>query len=232
MTLIPAWVKSGLDTALAPIVARLITGRVQPNIITTVAALVVLAGAVAFGGGLTQWGGALVLLSGGLDMVDGKVARHSGTTSKFGAFYDSTLDRVGDAALFGGIATYFLRGGAPPGWMTEAVLVTIFTLAAGLLVSYTRARAEGLGLDCKVGIATRAERILLLGVPTMFLGAGPDGYLLLGIVAVLALIGMVTVVQRVVYVYRITREVTVSSPRREPATAPIGESLGKGRSGV
>ena len=75
-------------------------------------------------------------------------------------------------------------------------------LASSLIVSYTRARAEGLGLECNVGIAQRAERILLLGVPTMFLGAGANGALLFWIVGILALATVVTVVQRVVHVAR------------------------------
>src|SRR5256884_2046610 len=116
-------------------------------------------------------------------------------TTTFGAFYDSTLDRVGEAALFGGIALYFLRGGVPPERLTFAVVACLVALAASLIVSYTRARAEGLGLTAKVGIAQRAERVLLLGVPTLFFGAGNHGALLFWIVVVLALATSVTVVR-------------------------------------
>jgi len=78
-------------------------------------------------------------------MVDGRVAREGGMMTTFGAFYDSTLDRVGEAALFTGIATYFLGGGVPQERLAAAVLACIVALAASLLVSYTHARAEGLG---------------------------------------------------------------------------------------
>jgi len=74
-----------------------------------------------------------------------------------------------------------------------------------LIVSYARARAEGLSLDCKVGIAQRAERILGLGIPSLFIGAGPDGLVLFGIVAILGLMAVITVVQRILHVYHVTR---------------------------
>ena len=98
-----------------------------------------------------------------------------------------------------------------------AVLAASVGLGAGLIVSYARARAEGLDLECKVGIVQRAERIIGLGAPTMFFGAGTQGILLFGIVTVLALLSVVTVVQRVVHVYRLTRavplEARVTTPR-------------------
>jgi CDP-diacylglycerol--glycerol-3-phosphate 3-phosphatidyltransferase len=155
------------------------------------------------------------------------VARASGRVSAFGAFYDSTLDRVGESALFAGIAVFFLRGGVPDGLAVVAVLSAVAALASGLIVSYARARAEGLGLECKVGLAQRAERILGLGAPTLFFGAGPDGRLLLAIVGLLAVMAAVTVVQRITHVYRITRQRTteVRAPRSGPA---LVESAGKG----
>ncbi|HXV85794.1 MAG TPA: hypothetical protein VD793_03795, partial [Gemmatimonadales bacterium] len=98
---------------------------------------------------------------------------------------------------------------------------------AGLLVSYARARAEGLGLECKVGLAQRAERILGLGAPTLFFGAGPDGKLLLAIVALLAVMAGFTVVQRVMHVHTITRDGSnqAGAPRGQPA---LVETTGKG----
>jgi CDP-diacylglycerol--glycerol-3-phosphate 3-phosphatidyltransferase len=131
------------------------------------------------------------------------VARLGQRTTAFGAFYDSTLDRVGEGALFGGIALYFLRGGVPVERLPIAVMVTLVALVSSLLVSYTRARAEALGLECRVGIAARAERLLLLGAPPLFFGAGPNGALLLWIVVALAIATTITVVQRVVHVARI-----------------------------
>jgi CDP-diacylglycerol---glycerol-3-phosphate 3-phosphatidyltransferase len=230
MTLIPGWLRSGLDRVLDPMADRLVTARASPNVITTVGALVILASSVAFGLGAVRWAGALLLLSGAVDMVDGKVARGGQMVTKFGAFYDSTLDRIGEAATFSGIMVFFLGGGTPAPWVRPAVAVTLVALAGGLIVSYTRARAEGLGLDCRVGIATRAERILLLGGPTLFFGAGPSGLLLLVIVGLLALSAVVTVAQRMVHVYRLTNG-TDRADRRPASGTRLAQSLGKGSTG-
>src|SRR5207237_8606272 len=154
---------------------------------TTRGVLVIVALAVPFVLGRAHGGGLLLRLSGLCYMVAGRVARRGGMVTTFGAFFDSTLDRVGEAALFSGIAIYFLRGGVAPGRVTLAVAACIVALTASLLVSYTRARAEGLGLSVKVGIAQRAERVLLLGAPTMFFGAGNRGALLFWIGVVVAL---------------------------------------------
>ncbi|MGH7561706.1 MAG: CDP-alcohol phosphatidyltransferase family protein [Gemmatimonadales bacterium] len=187
-----------------PVTARLIRWGATPNVITSVGALLVTISAAAYALGAVRTGGALLLLSGVVDTFDGAVARGSGQVSRFGAFYDSTLDRVGDGATFIGIAIYLLR--APDvAFRIESVLLCMVAVLSSLLVSYARARAEGLGLECKVGIVQRAERLLGLGVPSVVVGAGPGGVVLQVIVALLAVLSTVTVVQRFVYVYRITR---------------------------
>jgi CDP-diacylglycerol--glycerol-3-phosphate 3-phosphatidyltransferase len=203
MNLIPQRVKDGFVRAIAPIARALIRAGISPNAITTAGAFVILGSAAAFARGEIHLGGFLLLFSGVFDLLDGQVARQGRRATDFGAFYDSTLDRVGESALFGGIALYFLRGGVPPARVTLAVGLAIAALAASLLVSYTRARAEGLGYQCKVGIAARAERLLLLGLPTLLFGPGRDGWLLFAITALLALATAVTVVQRVVHIARI-----------------------------
>lgn len=238
MRLIPNPLRRGFEASLTPIVERLIAARVSPNHITTVGTLVLLGSGVAYGWAVPRIGGALLLLSGVFDMLDGRVARGSGGTTRFGAFYDSTLDRVGESALLGGIVVFFMNGGVPVQWEVVAVVLALTALAAGLCVSYARARAEGLGLDCKVGLAQRAERILGLGVPTLFFGAGPNGYLLLGIVAALAGINSLTVYQRIAHVYRETRaqdvpveQETTSTERATQARRvppQVAQYLGKG----
>jgi phosphatidylinositol phosphate synthase len=220
MNVIPQRVRDGVERLVDPLATALIRFHVRPNVITTVGTLIVIASATAFAVGLVQLGGFLLLLSGVFDMVDGRVARRGGMTTTFGAFYDSTLDRVGEAALFSGIALYFLRGGVPVERLTLAVAACLVALTASLLVSYTRARAEGLGLTAKVGIAQRAERVLLLGAPTMFLGPGNHGTLLFWIVTVLALATSVTVVQRMVYVARIAGGPAIRRPSPQRDTLP------------
>lgn len=205
MTIIPNPVRRAFEALLDPIVGGLIKARVNPNVLTTIGTVILLGSGLAYGFGMAHWGGALLLLSGVMDMLDGRVARGSDGVTKFGAFYDSTLDRVGESALFGGIAVFFVMGGVGDAWRVYALIAALVALSAGLTVSYARARAEGLDLECKVGFAQRAERILLMGVPTLFVGAGPGGFVLLGVVSVLAVLSVVTVVQRVAHVWKITR---------------------------
>jgi len=208
MNVIPQAVKDGFVRLVGPIARALIRSGVKPNIVTTAGTLVVLGAAVAFWRGAPHWGGALLLVSGLLDILDGQVARLGGLTTPFGAFYDSTLDRVGESATFAGIALWFVQGGVPATKVALAVGVAIAALVSSLLVSYTRARAEGLGMEAKVGIAQRAERFVLLGAPTLFFGAGRDGALLFWIVVVLAVATTITVLQRVVHVARVTTDRT------------------------
>ena len=203
--LIPGPIRRAFEALLSPVVRGLIAFGVGPSTITTVGTLAVVGSGLAFATHAPQVGGLLLLVSGILDMLDGGVARGSGGSTKFGAFYDSTLDRIGDGALFGGILLSFISGGVPEQWVMLAATTVLVALSAALVVSYARARAEGLGFECSVGVAQRAERILGLGVPTLFFGAGPDGFLLLGVVAILALTSVVTVIQRIVHVYRLTR---------------------------
>lgn len=220
MNAIPENVRERVGTLLDPLARLLIRLHVRPNLITTIGTLVVTASAAAFATGWIKSGGLLLLVSGVFDMVDGRVARNGRMVTTFGAFYDSSLDRVGEATLFGGIAIFFLQDGAGPERRTLAVMACLVALAASLLVSYTRARAEGLGLTVKVGIAQRAERVLVLGVPTLALGAGNHGSLLFWIVVVLALATSVTVVQRVIYVARAARGPVLHRPPRPRETVP------------
>jgi CDP-diacylglycerol--glycerol-3-phosphate 3-phosphatidyltransferase len=198
-----AAVQQGYKATTRPLTDWLIRAGVTPNAITSFGALVVVFSSVAFSVGWIRIGGALLLLSGILDTLDGDVARAAGKATRFGAFYDSTLDRVGDGATFIGIATFLLTTPGSRFPVVGAVLCMVAVLAS-LLVSYARARAEGLGLGCKVGMVQRAERILLIGIPSMVVGAGPGGLVLEVIVALLALGSTITVVQRFLYVRRMT----------------------------
>jgi CDP-diacylglycerol--glycerol-3-phosphate 3-phosphatidyltransferase len=204
MNVIPKAVHLGFIRLMGPLVQLCVRLHVRPNTITTIGTLVVLLSAVAFARGYVHWAGFLLLLSGVFDMLDGQVARDGGARTTFGAFYDSTLDRVGEAALFTGIAIYFLQGGISHERLALAVVICFAALGGSLLVSYTRARAESLGVECSTGIAGRAERILLLGAPTLLFGPGNRGALLFWIVFLLALATAVTVVQRVLHVARET----------------------------
>jgi len=222
MNVIPQLVKDGFVALIAPVARALIRGNVNPNTITTLGTLLVIGAGVAFGYGAIRVGGVLLLLSGIFDILDGQVARQGGKMTTFGAFYDSTLDRIGEGAVFTGLIFYFLTGPLPAPLKSPAIAAGLVALVASLLVSYTRARAEALGVECKVGIASRAERILLLGLPALAFGAGPwrPGVLLFWIVAVLALVSAITVIQRVVHVARVARGAPPPSPIPTRETLP------------
>ena len=203
MKLVPKSLEQGFLSATLPVADWLHRWQIRPNTITTVGAVLVVVSALAYAFGLIRWGGVLLLASGIIDTFDGQVARRGHKVSKFGAFYDSTLDRLGDGATFIGIAVYLLR--APDvRWRIESVTLCMVAVLSSLLVSYARARAEGLGIECRVGLVQRAERLLAITVPTILVGAGPRAIVLQVIVAVLALFSTVTVIQRFVYVYRVS----------------------------
>lgn len=204
LRLLPKPIHDGFLAITEPFVDGLIRAGVGPNLITTVGTLVVVVSGVAYGLGAIRWGGALLLASGIVDTLDGAVARKTGKATRFGAFYDSTLDRVGDGATFMGIGVWLMVTPAEVAWRPWAVAMCMVAIIASLLVSYARARAEGLGLDCKVGIAQRAERIVGLGLLSVFVGAGPQALVLEAAVLVLTLASLITVVQRVVFVYQVT----------------------------
>ena len=226
MKLVPPAVERGYYAVTGPLVRSLIGSGIRPNTLTTIGTLLVVGSAVAYGLGAIRTGGLLLLLSGLLDTLDGAVARGSGAATKFGAFYDSTLDRIGDGATFIGIAVY-LQHAPDVAYRGLAVLLSMVAILASLVVSYARARAEGLGIDCKVGIAQRAERIIGLGLVSLVVGAGPHALVLEGVVALLAIASIITVVQRFHYVYRVTEG--DPPPRRAPELTPAApDTFAKG----
>jgi CDP-diacylglycerol--glycerol-3-phosphate 3-phosphatidyltransferase len=193
----------GYYTLTGPLVRWLVRAGVRPNTLTTLGTLLVVASAFGYGFGAIRLGGFLLLLSGFMDTLDGSVARESGASTRFGAFYDSTLDRIGDGATFIGIGAYLLN--APDvAYRNLAIILAMIAMLASMVVSYARARAEGLGIDCRVGIAQRAERMIGLGLASLLVGAGPRALVLEAMVAILAVTSLITVVQRFHYVYRVT----------------------------
>ncbi len=130
------------------------------------------------------------------DMLDGALAKARGGATVWGALLDSTLDRVTDGAMFAAVVWHFARGDDDQPWLAGLAL---FCLVAGAVISYVKARAEGLGLRCDVGIAERAERLILVLVGTGLDGLGVP-YVLAGLLWVLAVASVVTIAQRMVFV--------------------------------
>ncbi|MBI3783822.1 MAG: CDP-alcohol phosphatidyltransferase family protein [Deltaproteobacteria bacterium] len=193
---------------LQPIEERCIQWGVTPAVLsyTQLAASIVVGYLYARGWLFT--GGWLLLTTGSLDIVDGRVARRTSGASKRGAFLDSVIDRYADSAAFIGLAIFFRDS-----WILWAALLA---LLGGMMVSYTRARAEGLGAECKVGLLQRPERYVLLGFGTIFgvlfdhIAApwfAPPPHLLVALaIVVLGLLVNFTAIQRVVHVWRVLGE--------------------------
>jgi len=182
-----------------PLVNRLLAWGVTPNAVTATGTLGVTAAALGFfprGSFLT---GTLIISFFVLtDTLDGAMARKRGTSSRFGAWLDSTCDRLADGAIFGGLLLWFAGDG------DDLVLValTLFVLVATQLVSYMKARAEGIGLTCDVGIAERPERLIIVLVATGLVGFGVPDVLLDGALWLLALLTTITLAQRLREVHR------------------------------
>lgn len=151
----------GLLIDIAGIMAR--TG-LTPNMLTWLGfVLSAFTAWVLFRGAFTA-GGMLVVAAGLFDALDGSLARATGRVSTFGAFFDSTLDRLSEAMLYFGLLMFFA---SRPG-SQQGIALTYLALVGSLMVSYTRARAEGLGYECKVGLFTRFERVLVLSLGLLF----------------------------------------------------------------
>ncbi len=172
-------IHESIDRRLEPVVRVLARLGVEPNQVTVVGTLICLTGAGLVLADRLALAGAVWLVGSALDLVDGALARHQDKVTPGGAFLDSTFDRITEGALFAAIAYHFAQGGA-----ALAAALTVVALLGALLVSYTRARAEALGVNCKVGIVTRPERVLLLGLGLCFGLIEPAIYLLVALSAV------------------------------------------------
>ncbi|HEU4364656.1 MAG TPA: CDP-alcohol phosphatidyltransferase family protein [Candidatus Krumholzibacteria bacterium] len=181
--------------ALDPIVALLAAFGVAPLLVSLFGVAFSVWGAVVVARGSLLGGGVFLLIAGLCDVLDGDLARRTGKASPFGAFIDSTLDRVGEFVYFGGILLYVV--GRANGYANWEPIVILLALMGSVLTSYARARAEGIGVECKVGVMERPERIALLALGLI------AGYrFLMAVMILLAATSLFTVVQRVRHVHR------------------------------
>jgi CDP-diacylglycerol---glycerol-3-phosphate 3-phosphatidyltransferase len=185
--------------ALAPFIRLFLRLGISPDAVTLVGTLGVSAGALVFFPRGMIWQGVLVITAFVFsDLIDGQMARTLGRKDMFGAFLDSTLDRIADAAIFGGIALYFA-------WVTEErlyLVLSLVVLAMGAVTSYARAKADHLGYDAKIGVAERPDRLVGFLVPAFFSDLLDLPVLLQISLWVLAIASTVTVVQRIWVVRR------------------------------
>ena len=182
-----------INRLLGPLGARLVALGVTPNMITVVGTLGVVGGALAFyPRGSFLWGTVFITCFVFSDLIDGIVARAGGSTGVYGAFLDSTLDRFGDAAIFGGIALWW----AGEGDDLVVAAVALFNLAGSLITSYVKARAEGLGMTCNVGLVERPERLVAILAATGFSGIFNVPELQIAVLWALAVAAAITIGQR------------------------------------
>lgn len=188
---------------LAPIVRLALALHITANMVTVIGLLIVIVATVLVGTGNLLIGALVLGFGSALDAVDGSLARASGGTTPFGAFFDSTLDRAAEAILYSGVAVYFLQSSDAP---TIPVLLAMVALTGSFLVSYSRARAEGLGLSAEVGLAPRVERLVLIVLGIGLAGFGFD-WALIGALGIISILAVLTTVQRIWHVYRLTSAV-------------------------
>jgi CDP-diacylglycerol---glycerol-3-phosphate 3-phosphatidyltransferase len=198
--------RGGVYGIIKPLIDVLVRHRVHPNLLTTLGFVATLGAGMAFHQHYVRAAGFLILVGGFFDILDGRVARLTGLGSKFGAFYDSTLDRISEIVVFMGILSLYNSYRQELGDVGMIYLVML-AMAGSLMISYTRARAEALGLDCKVGLMPRAERVVLIGAAALFFGQAWDGLVLKIVIVILAVLTNLTAFQRIVWVYQHARGV-------------------------
>jgi CDP-diacylglycerol---glycerol-3-phosphate 3-phosphatidyltransferase len=199
---------------------RLIESRLTPNTISLTGLALNVAAAVLVTQRLFFLAGLAFIVGSLMDTLDGRYSRMSGKGSMFGAFLDSTLDRMEEGIVLAAVAAYFASRGDQ-----LAVAAVVVAVLGSLMVSYTRARAEALGVECKVGLATRPVRVVVLSIGLVLAkGAGLGNFELLeASIYVLAVLTVITVAQRIWHV----REALV---RREAAADGVTDPAGEGTS--
>ncbi len=218
MKLLPDWITKGYLRLIDPVANWLVKRNVHPNTITVIGTFCTLVGGVIYATGHIRTGGWFLGLTALFDVLDGTVARRSNTSSTFGAFLDSTLDRLADGFVLGGLAVFYatsrLHANVP------MLVVALMGLIGAFLTSYTRARAEALGLDAKIGFLQRPERVVLLSAPQAFFGLVFNGWVLALITIILTVTAWITVVQRVAFVYTATTRAEKAEAQAETEARP------------
>jgi CDP-diacylglycerol--glycerol-3-phosphate 3-phosphatidyltransferase len=197
------YLKNGALRVIEPAISFFARHNVSPNAITTAGTVLTIAAGVVYGTGHIMTAGWIMAVTAFFDVVDGQVARRTGRSTVFGAFYDSTLDRVADGALMSGLTVFYATNRIHHN--IYMVVVCLIGIVGTFLVSYTRARAEALGIDAKVGVMQRPERIVLLSAPQALFGLFWNGWVLMGIIILLSVTACITAVQRIAFVYHATQ---------------------------
>jgi CDP-diacylglycerol--glycerol-3-phosphate 3-phosphatidyltransferase len=185
-----AWVRRRAEALMSAL------GRVPltPNQVTVVGLVLTFAAATLVAFGHLRWAGLVLIVAGTCDILDGALARSTHTAYPYGAFLDSTLDRYSEGAIYIGLAAYFVSAGGP--YQRWLLLATFAALAGSFLVSYVRARAQSLGFTCESGLFARPERVVVTVIGLVFSGV-LGGWVLYGVVFLLAVLTNLTALQRI-----------------------------------
>jgi CDP-diacylglycerol--glycerol-3-phosphate 3-phosphatidyltransferase len=208
---------------IRPIVQLLIKLKITPDAITIMGAIIAAGAGLAFHYGSFLLGGWMIIAAGTFDMLDGNVARATNGTSKSGAFLDSTVDRYAELFMFAGLISYYKD--------TSFLAVVLLAVIGSMMVSYARARAEGVGVDARMGNMQRTERIVYLGLGTAFAplvavftepnAIRPYYHLGMLVITVVAIFANATALRRMVYTYKTLKE---RSGRTEAKVIPLPKS--------
>ena len=208
-SVLPRWVKEAGRAVLAPVVRLAVALHLTPNTITVIGLGITLLASILVANDMLLVGAAILTAGSLLDAVDGALARAQNSGTEFGSFLDSTLDRAGEAILYIGIGTWLIATLADP---TLPMLALMLALSGSFVVSYTHARAQGIGLAANVGLAPRTERLVIVIAGVALAGLG----FTIGLVAALVVLSgltVATVVQRIWHVWRLSQ--AVDTPRTE-----------------
>jgi CDP-diacylglycerol---glycerol-3-phosphate 3-phosphatidyltransferase len=207
MKLIGEAIIQGYLKAISPIENWFVKSGIHPNMVTWAGLVLTVIAANFFRIGSFVWAGLFMGFAGTCDVLDGRIARKTGKKSDYGAFFDSTIDRYSDVIVFVGLMMFFNE--------QYVNILIIMAITGSLLTSYARARAEGLGIDCKVGLMQRPERVAYIAVasffngifePTFLLWFGIKHILVIAVLWFVAIMANITVLQRIVHMKRILQE--------------------------
>ncbi|MDN0023850.1 CDP-alcohol phosphatidyltransferase family protein [Leyella lascolaii] len=192
---------------ITPVIKGMIRIGFTPNLVTTIgfvlniAATIMLlyaAGEMTESTSIVGWSGAVILFAGLFDMMDGRLARIGNMSSMFGALWDSTLDRYSELFTLFGIAMYLILNS----WVTGGVL-TFLAMVGSVMVSYVRARAEGLGIECKVGLMQRPERVVLTSLGAILCGIFDNLWFIVVPIVIIAILANITAFWRICHCYKV-----------------------------
>lgn len=201
----------GANKIIRLIVRGLALSRINPNVLTFLGLVINIIAAAFLAFGAFRTAGLVIIFAGLFDMVDGRVARATNQVTRFGGFFDSVLDRYSDIALLVGLLVYYGTINRP-----SYVVLTAIVMAASVMISYTRSRAENIIPTCKVGFLERPERVVLFIIGALFDRMAP-------VLWVIAVLGNLTVIHRMIFTYRETKHLEEAQlrPRSVAASSKI-----------